>query len=88
MLASMLLHVVETARPIHVTDHRVTHYGLGHQVGDPVALLNDISDEYAVEPPGIEWLTAGCGIERRPIEVDPPPTLAPIHHGGFEIGEI
>ena len=88
MLAGVLLHVVEPARPVDRTLDAVPRHGRIEQVRDPVALIDDVDHRRRAEAPGVERLAAGGGVEGGAIEVDSSAVVAPLDHRGVEGGEV
>ncbi len=71
MLTGVLLHVVEAARPVDLRGGRgARHERLLDDMHDIVVSILDVEYPNAIDRPGVEWLTARCWIERRPIEHD------------------
>ena len=77
MLAGMLLHVVETARPVHLPKA----VGPGEVVkrwAIRLPFIHDIGDLDTSQAAAVEGLTSGGGIKRCPIQVDPPAVVYPL----------
>src|SRR5688572_21269159 len=88
----MLLHVIESARPVHVPTH--TRVGLElpiDKVTDgTVFLIEDVEYIGLTDHAGVEGLAAGRRIERRPIEYDLPALALRVHvaHDGVELDQV
>src|SRR5687768_21829 len=92
MLTRMLLHMVESARPVHVPpDARVGLELAIDKVADgAVFLLEDVEDVGVAERAGIEGLPARRRIERRAIENDLPSIALQVYfaHHSVELDQI
>jgi hypothetical protein len=70
MLASVLLHVIESAHPVDIAAHRRTVDERRTQHVDDVVVLVDGLDDFDIaEATGVERLAAGRRIERGAIEM-------------------
>jgi len=79
VLSGVLLHVIEAAGPIDLAVDVLAwcQTRLLDDVSDPaVFLIEHIDDPQAAQCPGVERLTAGGGIEGRPVERDRPAVAA------------
>jgi len=88
VLAGVLLHVVEAARPVDRSGEPVTHDRGLDDVGDAVALVDHVDDRHAAEPTGVERLAPGGGVEGGAVEIDPAAGVGTGCDGGVEGGEI
>jgi hypothetical protein len=88
VLSGMLLHVVETARPIHLPGGSPLWERVNHEVGDTTAFVHHIYDLDTPQATLVEWLTSGSGIKRCPIQVDPAAVVDTLHDGGSELGKV
>ncbi len=71
VLAGVLLHVLEAARPIDPPAHRTArNLPFDHVHDAAVVFVDDVDDAGAAERAGIERLAAGRGIEGRAVEHD------------------
>jgi hypothetical protein len=72
MLAGVLLHVIEAARPVDLAADDVARVQrAGHDVRDrAVVTIDDIGDRRTADRSGVERLSARCRIERSLIEGD------------------
>ena len=71
VLAGVLLHVVEAARPVDDAGDPVARQRCLEDMGDAIALVHHVQDGDAAEPAGVERLAAGGGVEGGAVEVDP-----------------
>jgi hypothetical protein len=101
VLAGVLLHVIEAPRPIYRAADRlsvvqgpwslVRPWSWVQDVRDrPVFLVDHIDNAKVAQPPGVERLAAGCGIERGAVEDHAEAFRRAVHahHGGVERLEV
>src|SRR6185437_1445509 len=70
MLAGMLLHVIEAARPVDLALNFVRHYRHGGYMRDDVLFVDYFENRRAAERANVKRLAAGSGIKSGSIEVD------------------
>src|SRR5205814_3453821 len=73
MLAGVLLHVIESARPVDCSVYGIADLerAVLHYVGDrPAVIVDNIDHAQPPQGPGVERLAARRGIEGRAIERD------------------
>jgi hypothetical protein len=71
VLAAVLLHVIEAARPVNRAGDSSRSRWLLNDVRDAVLFIDHIPHQGAVDGTGVEGLAAGAGIERRLVQVEP-----------------
>ena len=98
VLAGVLLHVLEAARPVdraRGTRSLAAASRFDHVQDRAVVPIDDVDDARAAERAGVERLAAGCRIERGAVEHDgrrpscaPTPTICGVELGQVRIGVV
>ena len=88
MLSGVLLHVIESARPIDATRDRTLAHGRVEQVGNALAFVDHVADRGVAECAGVVRLAAGCRVESRMVEVHAASVVGAIHHARVEFGAV
>ncbi len=71
VLPGVLLHVIETPRPVDLAGHRrAVRERRRQHVDDFVSVIDGVDDIRPAEPASVERLAAGRGVEGSPIERD------------------
>src|SRR5258708_19737695 len=68
MLTGVLLHRIETPRPVNRSMDRAIGAGAVRHVDDAVALVHDLQDVCFTEPSDVVGLAARGRIKRRPVQ--------------------
>src|SRR5216684_2698662 len=68
MLTGVLLHMIETPRPVNRSMDRAIGAGAVRHVDDAVALVHDLQDVCFTEPSDVVGLAARGRIKRRPVQ--------------------
>jgi hypothetical protein len=91
MLPGVLLHVLESARPIDDTVHIAGFDPALHDMQDgTIVSVDDIHDRRGSEPSCVERLSARCRVERRSIEDGggAPVVHLDAQHARIELGHV
>ena len=88
MLAGVLLHVIEAARPVDSAPRRVSQHRLRSAMRNLLALVDDFDHRRVADRAGIKRLTAGGWIKRGAIQINAISIVAAPDNASLELAKV